>query len=75
MDANELIRNCNAKSAEELSSFEDQWVAWSEDGRTILASAPQLEALFQQIERKGLTRYVVDHLPPAGEDFLGGMSI
>ena len=73
MDANELIRCCNEKSLKELSSFAGQWVAWSEDGRTILAGAPHLEALFEEIDRQGLTRYVLDHLPLPGEGSLGGI--
>ena len=44
-------------------------MAWSEDGRTILAGAPHLEALFEEIDRKGLTRYVLDRTP-IGSDFL-----
>jgi hypothetical protein len=75
MDPNQLIRNCNQKSLEELSPFFGKWVAWSEDGRDILASAPDLEKLFLEIDRKGLTDYVLDHIPLPEEDFLGGGSI
>ena len=72
MDANHLIRQCNQKSPEELSPFQGQWVAWSEDGCQILASAADLDNLFQEIDRKGLGRYVLDRLPLPDEDFLGG---
>jgi hypothetical protein len=75
MDANELIRRCNEKSFEELAPFQGQWVAWSEDGRQILASGPDLQSLFQELDRKGLTRYVLDSIPRPEEDFLGGMTI
>ena len=71
MDANQLIRRCNQKTPEELSAFQRQWVAWSEDGCQILASAVDLDSLFQEIDRKGLTRYVLDLLPLPEEGFLG----
>jgi hypothetical protein len=72
MDANQLIRHCNQKSPEELSPFHGRWVAWSEDGCQILASAGDLDNLFQEIDRRGLNRYVLDRIPLPEEDFLGG---
>jgi hypothetical protein len=72
MDSNELIRHCNQRSPAELAPFRGQWIAWSEDGRQILASAPDLDVLFQEIDRKALRDYVLDHLPSSDEDFLGG---
>jgi hypothetical protein len=74
MDANDLIRRCNDRSLDELAPFQGQWVAWSDDGREILANAPDLDNLFQVIDRKGLTRYVLDHVAPPDEDFIGGMA-
>jgi hypothetical protein len=75
MDANQLIRNCNQRSLEELRPFFEQWVALSEDGREILASAADLENLFREIDRKGLSRYVLDYVSSPDEDFLGGGTI
>jgi hypothetical protein len=72
MDANQLIRNCNQMSTAALSPFQGQWVACSEDGCHILASATDLDALFQEIDRIGLSRYVLDRVPMPEEDFLGG---
>jgi hypothetical protein len=72
MDPNQLIHHCNQKSAAELSPYHGQWVAWSDDGRQILASAADLDALFHEIDRKGLTHYVLDRIPLPDEDFLGG---
>jgi hypothetical protein len=72
MDANQLIHNCNQMSAEELRPFHGQWVAWSDDGRQILASAADLDSLFHEIDRQGLTGYVLDRIPLPEEDFLGG---
>ena len=71
MDANQLIRHCNEKSAEEMGPFAGQWIAWAEDGRQVLASAPDLDALFKEIDRKRLAAYVLDYIPIPGEDFLG----
>ena len=75
MDPNQLIQNCNQKSLEELSPYFGQWVAWSEDGREILANALDLEKLFLEIDRKGLKEYVLDQIPLPEEDFLGGGTI
>jgi hypothetical protein len=75
MDANRLIQQCNLKSLEELEPFQGQWVAWSEDGRQILASASDLDGLFQEIDDRGLTGYVLDRIPLPEEDFLGGATI
>lgn len=75
MDANQLIRCCNEKSSEELSPYQGQWVAWSDDGCRLLASATDLDGLFQELDRKGITRYVLDRIPLPEEDFLGGATI
>ena len=72
MDANQFIRQCNTKTLDDLAPYQGQWVAWSEDGQQILANAANLEELYQQIDRKGLTGYVIDCIPLADEDFLGG---
>jgi hypothetical protein len=73
MDANEFIRNCNAHTAEELAPFEEQYVAWSEDGKQILAHARDRDELYQEIDRKGLQRYVIGFIPSGDfSDFGGG---
>jgi hypothetical protein len=72
MDANKLIHHCNQKSADELSPFHGKWVAWLDDGRQILASAADLDSRFREIDRKGLTGYVLDRIPLPEEDFFGG---
>jgi hypothetical protein len=75
MNVNQLIHNCNQKSAEDLSPFHGQWVAWSDDGQQILANAADLDGLFHEIDRKGLTGYVLDRIPLPEEDFLGGATV
>src|SRR5215470_10726493 len=59
MDANEFIRNVGSHSPDEMVPFEEQYVAWSEDGKHVLAHAPTREDLYREIDAKGLTRYVV----------------
>ena len=72
MNANQMIGQCNAKSLQDLVPYQGQWVAWSDDGRQILASAASLVLLFQEIDRQALTGYVIDSIPLPDEDFLGG---
>jgi hypothetical protein len=54
MNGAEFIRNCNAFDPDELARYENQHVAWSEDGRQILAHADTPEELFRILKEKGL---------------------
>lgn len=73
MDTNDLIRNINAYPPEELVAYEGRYIAWSEDGKQILAHAASWEDLFQEVNRKGIARYVIDSIPPSEEVSLGGV--
>jgi hypothetical protein len=72
MDANRFIHNCNAHEVEDLAPYEEQHVAWSEDGKEILAHAPTLAELFREIDHKKLTRYVIGFIPSGEVSDLGG---
>jgi hypothetical protein len=72
MNANEFIHNVSAHTLEELAPYKEQYVAWTEDGKEILAYAPNEAQLYREIDRLGLTRYVVDFIPDADISFLGG---
>ena len=63
MDTNEFNRNLSAHTPEELAPYYEQHVAWSEDGKEILAHAPTVDALYEEIDRRGLTRYVLGFVP------------
>jgi hypothetical protein len=63
MDANLFNRNISTRSPEELAPFREKHVAWSEDGTRILAAADSEPDLYKEIERLGLTRYVVGYVP------------
>jgi hypothetical protein len=65
MNTNEFNRNLSAHTAEELAPYQEQHVAWSEDGKQILAHAPTQEELYDEIDRRGLTHYVVGFIPAA----------
>jgi len=75
MDANEFLRNYHEQSADELTPFEGQYVAWSEDGKRILAHAPTLMELIAEIERAGLQDYVIDTVLAPEEVYLGGADL
>ena len=72
MDANRLIHELNSKTLAELVPYQGQWVAWSEDGKSVLAHAPDEKSLYQEIDRLALDKYVIDYIPEADEDFIGG---
>jgi hypothetical protein len=72
MDPNEFIRNCNAHTAEELAPYEGQFVAWSEDGKHILAHAQDRDELYREIDRRRLKGYVVGFIPLSDVAYFGG---
>lgn len=72
MDSNEFIRNSSAIPLEVIERYENKHVAWSEDGKEIIASADTLAELFAVMNQRGLTKYVVGFIPPIDEVWLGG---
>lgn len=72
MNAHDFILNSSAMPLEQLQLYENKHVAWSEDGKEILASADTLADVFAEMDRRGLTKYVVGFIPPLDESFLGG---
>ncbi len=73
MNPNEFTRNVNAHTLEDLAPFEEQYVAWSEDGRQILASAKTEAELYEEIKRLGINQCVVDFIPNPDISQLGGL--
>lgn len=72
MDPNELIRNIESHPLKKLQVYDGHYVAWSEDGKEILGHAPTLDELFAEVDRKGITRYVIDSISANDEVELGG---
>ena len=72
MNGAEFIRNSNAFDPEELVRYENQHVAWSEDGRKILAHASTLPYLFRELEKLGHAHYVLAFIPSSESISLGG---
>jgi hypothetical protein len=71
MGVNEFNRNVSAHTLEDLAPYEEQHVAWSEDGKHILAHAPSLAELYREVDRKGVTRYVIGFIPSGEVSDLG----
>lgn len=69
MKGAEFLRNVAARPPEALLPYRDQHVAWSEDGREILAHAATLETLIEEVARRGFGNVVFDFVP--GEPRLG----
>ena len=72
MNGAEFIRNSNEFDPDELARYENQHVAWSEDGKRILAHASTLPDLFAEIDRFGHTRYVLAFIPSGYDLSIGG---
>jgi hypothetical protein len=71
-DAAEHNRNLSTHTWEELAPYLEQHVAWSLDGKQILAHAQDLTALLQEIARLGLKEYVLGFIPSPDRSDLGG---
>ena len=72
MNATEFIHNVSSHSLEELAPYEEKHVAWSEDGKHILAAADTLADLYKEIDRLGLKQYAIDFIPNPDISYLGG---
>jgi hypothetical protein len=74
MNANDFIRNCNEHTLEDLAPYVEHHVAWSLDGKRILAHAKELEDLLREVDRLGLKggEYVGGYIPDPNIGFLGG---
>lgn len=75
MNHSEFSRKRAAFPIEDLIPFERQYVAWSEDGDRILASASEMNDLYQLIDQRGITNYVVDYILAPDEVDLGGQGL
>jgi hypothetical protein len=72
MNQQEFVENMNNHTLEELAPYEGQQVAWSEDGKTVLAHGVTDEELYAEIDRIGITRYVICYVPRADDIYPGG---
>jgi hypothetical protein len=72
VDANEYIRNVSAHSLEYLAPYVEKHVAWSEDGKQILAAADTLGDLYKEIDRLGLKQYVIGFVLDPDVSYFGG---
>ncbi|MCI0459107.1 MAG: DUF5678 domain-containing protein [Gemmataceae bacterium] len=65
MDSNEFNRGICSHTPEELEPYEGRHVAWSLDGKRILAAADSYEALFEEVDRLGIKEmeYVAGFVP------------
>jgi len=64
-DVNEMIRNMNAWTYEQLQPYLGKHVAWRNDGKAILAAADDLGDLIDGLDRQGVDRdaYTLDYIP------------
>jgi hypothetical protein len=65
MDGNEFNRNISNHTLEELAPYEGRHVAWSVDGKRILAAADSFDELFDEVDRLGIKEmeYVAGFVP------------
>jgi hypothetical protein len=55
-----------------LAPFAGRDVAWSQDGKRLLAHALTIELLYQDIDDQGLANHVVGYIPAEDLSDLGG---
>ena len=75
MDGNQFIRNCNEYPPEELARYVGNYVAWSIDGKAILAHAEELQDLDREMQRQGIKDYVSEWIFPGDQVFLGSAEL
>jgi hypothetical protein len=65
-------RNLCNHTPEELAPYEGKQVAWSVDGKQILAAADTWDALYDEIDRLGLKEmeYVAGFVPKSDASYL-----
>ena len=70
----EFRQNRQQFPLEELAKYRGQWVAFSADGRRIVASAPTLEALHEHLEAAGedVQQLPLEGVPGPDDDFFLG---
>ncbi len=66
-DANVYIMNCNNYPLEKLLPFRGKHVAWSMDGKEIVASADSHEELAERIHELGRRDVVRSYIDPEPE--------
>ena len=71
----EFSQNRAAQSLEKLIPYEGKYVAWTPDGKDILAAADQESELYRLVDAKGITDYVVDYIPDPGVSDLGSAGL
>jgi hypothetical protein len=69
----EFNLNVSKHTLEELAPYVEQHVAWSLDGKHILAHSADQADLYKEIDRLELKDYVVDYIPDPNVSFLGGL--
>jgi hypothetical protein len=69
---NDFARN---HPEQEIERYRGNWVAWSNDGRTVLVADPDPYKLCERIDAAGLKPgdYVLSGIPKENVVFLGGM--
>ncbi len=74
MDMQEFLRNRSQFPPEQLERYAGKDIAWSPDGRTIIASDPDEGCLEQAIRAAGYdpAQVVVSSIPDPDEVILGG---
>jgi hypothetical protein len=73
LDMNVFIENTNKALPDALARYPWEHVAWSLDGTTILAHAPDLGDLYREVDRLGITDFVSDFLAPEDGDPSAGV--
>jgi hypothetical protein len=75
VDLDLFIQNRSQYPPEKLLAFAGRHVAWSIDGREILADAPDLDSLLDELDRRGITLFVSSYVPSGSGSTVGGADL
>ena len=65
MNANKMIKNMNAWTADELQPYLGRYVAWPVDGKVILAASDDPVDMVKKLDEAGVDAldYIIDFIP------------
>ena len=63
MDPVTAIRNANAIPVEQMRQYIGQTVAWSPDGKQVLAHNSDGAALLAELDQRGIVDFILEYIP------------
>ena len=55
------------------AQYGGKWIAWNEDGQTIVASCETYDETREASQSKGIPQPILEFVPPSDAAFIGGL--